>query len=324
MKNKSMVLILMGLMMFTSCSLSAANEKQPAGGAVVAEAKAEEVGTQAGDAQADTTAQSNSNAQADTTAQSNSNTQANAAAQSNSNTQSTNNVQVTDASVYGSEVQVVTDTLASNNLASSVSGKIIYTSSNAYTNYLATKYVFAADGLSGTFTVSVFDAYTKDYVDSLKVGDTIQNGVLNEDENGKVDYENLVIESLEKDDENKRVWINDCYCFTLQENGDYYLEDGAGFKNASDAGQKTLKIASDVKIVDNADPFWNGGIRENYDGADYFNSVANFVDRLDDEDVWYQPDLYLRVENDEVKVIVVNPANHEPWYGESGEALFED
>lgn len=319
MKNKSMVLILMGLMMFTSCSLSAANEKQPAGAAVVAEAKAEEV-----------TAQSNSDAQADAAAQAGSDAQADAAAQTNSDTQSNSNVQVTDDSQYGSEVQVVTDDQAnaaqSNNDAkeSSIFGAVIYTNSNAYTNYLATKYDFAADGLSGTFTVSVFDAYTKDYVDSLKVGDTIQNGVLNEDENGKVSYENLVIESLEKDDVNKRVWINDCYCFILQENGDYYLEDGAGFKNASDAGQKTLKIASDVKIVENADPFSYKGIRENYDGAHYFNSVASFVDRLDDEDVWYQPDLYLRVENDEVKVIVVNPANHEPWYGELGEVLFED
>ena len=42
MKKKSMMVILMGLMMFTSCNLSAANEDQGTSVAVVAETKAAE------------------------------------------------------------------------------------------------------------------------------------------------------------------------------------------------------------------------------------------------------------------------------------------
>ena len=310
MKKKSMMVILMGLMMFTSCSLSAANESQGTSVAVVAETKAtDEV---ASDAQAANDAQVTTDGQSTKVTETGNDAQKTADAQNSVDGQSTNDAQtVAGAQVTGSE-------------AVSYADRVLYKSQGTYTAYLTGKYSFAADGTTGTFSVSTFDSYSKEYVDSLKVGDTIQGGSIIWDEDGEVTHENIVIETLERDDAYNRIFINDGYCFVLQENGEYYFEDGAGFKNVKDAGEKTLKIASDVKIVDNADPYWSEGIIANYSGSDSFKNVAEFVDRLDDEDVWYQPELYLRVENDEVKAIAVNPANHEPWYGEMCEDIFED
>lgn len=202
------------------------------------------------------------------------------------------------------------------------------TNTSGFMDYHVSNYTFAEDGLSGNFTVATYDAYAKEYVMTLKVGDTIKDATVWCDEDGSETRGDIVIESLEKDADNKMVWINDCYTFTLQESGVYYLADGAGFMNMTPAGEKTLKIAADVKIIENANPYSAEGIMENAEGAHYYKSVAEFATRLKANDVWYTPDLFLRVVDGEVKTIVVNPANHEPWYGELGdlgiEAAMED
>ena len=303
MKKKSMMVILMGLMMFTSCSLSTVNENQGKSVAVVAENQAAQ--------------ETVIDAQAVEEAKVTTDVQDIEKAESNNDVQTAVDVQAAD------DAQTSKDSQITGSEEVSTAAQTIYTSHGVYTAYQADDYSFAEDGLSGTFHIASYDSYSKEYVDSLKEGDTIPKGCQYWDEDGKVFYEDIVIETLERDAAIDRVIINDCFSFVAQENGEYYLEDGAGFKNIIDEGKKTLKIAADVKIVENADSFNKDGIKENYSGTNYFKNVAELVDRLDDEDVWYQPNLYLRVENEEVKVIVVNPDNHEPWYGET-EALFED
>ena len=225
-----------------------------------------------------------------------------------------NAVQTNDVAQTVNEEQSNNDVQASDTEKVSFIDRILYTSKGAYTDYFVGDFSFAADGLSGTFKISTYDSYSKEYVDSLKIGDTIANGYRFTNENGSTGYEDILIETLERDDVYSRVLINNTYYFELQENGEYYLDDGNGFMNTTFVGERTLQIAPDVMIVDNANAFWKEGILASYYGAEYYSSVAEFVDRLDDEDVWYFPNLLMRVENDEVKVIVVNPANHEPWH----------
>ena len=75
----------------------------------------------------------------------------------------------------------------------------------------------------------------------------------------------------------------------------------------------TFNVASDVIIVDHVYPYGPDGIRVCDDWAVYY-SVSEFVDRLDDDDVYAVPDLHIRVVNGEITVVTVNPFNHQPWY----------
>lgn len=279
MKKKSLVVILMALAMFTSCSVS--SQKGTDAAAVVSE---------------------------------------------NVEVKSSGVDQVTDQEAVAVNVENTDQQAQTTNQQAQVIAAT--TNTSGFMDYHVSNYTFAEDGLSGNFTVATYDAYAKEYVMTLNVGDTIKDATVWCDEDGSETRGDIVIESLEKDADNKMVWINDCYTFTLQESGVYYLSDGAGFMNMTPAGEKTLKIAADVKIIENANPYSAEGITENSEGAIYYKSVAEFATRLKANDVWYTPDLFLRVVNGEVKTIVVNPTNHEPWYGELGdlgiEAAMED
>lgn len=185
----------------------------------------------------------------------------------------------------------------------------------SHTDYLTGTYTFAADGLSGTFKVSTIDAYSADYVKSLKVGDIIPNAKeIWDSETNAYRYEDLVIESVEYDEDFESYRINGYQRnFNLQESGAYYLSDSPGFMKTTSAGEKELRIAPDVIIVENAYPFWREGIIAENEPL-YYQNIAEFVDKLDDGNVINTPTLFLRVVDDEIKLIVVNPYNHEPWY----------
>lgn len=291
MKKKSLVVILMALAMFTSCNVS--SQKGTDAAAVFSE---------------------------------NVEVKSSGVDQVSDQTKDQVAVQVTDQEAVAVNVENTDQQAQTTNQQAQVIAAT--TNTSGFMDYHVSNYTFAEDGLSGNFTVATYDAYAKEYVMTLKVGDTIKDATVWCDEDGSETRGDIVIESLEKDADNKMVWINDCYTFTLQESGVYYLADGAGFMNMTSAGEKTLKIAADVKIIENANPYRAEGITENPEGAHYYKSVAEFATRLKANDVWYTPDLFLRVVDGEVKTIVVNPANHEPWYGELGdlgiEAAMED
>lgn len=47
----------------------------------------------------------------------------------------------------------------------------------------------------------------------------------------------------------------------------------------------------------------------------YYDTVAEFLSRTEDDDVYVTPDILLRVVDGEVQVICINPTRNQPWYG---------
>ena len=178
------------------------------------------------------------------------------------------------------------------------------TSDDEYEAYIVTDYSFSEDGLTGTFTYSEIVPYSQEYIESLSVGGVLDGGV--------------VIDTLDYSAESGTVWINSgnmiSFEFELQENGEYYLMDDIGCLAASPAGTSEFSISPDVLIVDNVSPYGPYGIRINENEVQYYDSIGDLDSRLQDDDVWYRPELYIRVVDGEVVLISINPHQHEPWH----------
>ncbi|MBO4635844.1 MAG: hypothetical protein J5685_01740 [Clostridiales bacterium] len=160
------------------------------------------------------------------------------------------------------------------------------------------KYTFSDDGLSGTFNLHTFDSYTREYVESLAVGDTLPDGT--------------VIESIVEYTELGGICINDYERYFMpQENGEYILCDWIGQGFTTELDERTYPISPDVVIIDNTDPFRAEGIL--IDEYTKFYDMQYFMTLLESDSIWVRPDLYIRVENGEVTMIVVNPWQHQPW-----------
>ena len=176
--------------------------------------------------------------------------------------------------------------------------------SDDYADYYVPKYGFK-DGLTtGEFTLETVNSYSKEYVTSLKVGDELEDGTQ--------------IESVELADDESYAWINktsgdSIKLFKLQKGGDYYLFDDTGVASTTSAGIKTFPIADDVKIIDDVCPYDKEGIRLEEGKYRTFDSVKSFIAKLDDDDVWFRPDLFIRVENGEVTLIIINPWQVSVW-----------
>ena len=182
-------------------------------------------------------------------------------------------------------------------------GTYFTSNGESYEEYFVTDYTFADDCLSGSFTISSFVSYDMDYIRSLSIGDTLDNG--NE------------ITDMEFIPENGRVVIDReqgwLFIFELQENGSFYFFDEIGFPSTTQIGTQEFAISPDVIVVDGTRPFGPYGIKFG-DYTTYFDGVQGFLDQLNDESTWYAPDLYIRVQNGQIVFIAVNPNLHEAWH----------
>ena len=178
-----------------------------------------------------------------------------------------------------------------------------FTSEGEYEAYIVTDYSFSEDGLSGTFTYSEIVPFSQEYIESLSVGGVLDGGV--------------VIDTIDYSPSSGSVWINSgnfiSFELELQENGEYYLFDDIGCLASTSVGTSEFSISPDVVIVDNVSPYGPYGVRIT-DYVQYYDSIAAFDSRLEDDDVWYRPELYIRVEDGEVTFISINPHQHQPWY----------
>lgn len=184
----------------------------------------------------------------------------------------------------------------------------IYITSNGepYEEYLVTDFTFSEDGSSGTFTVERYISMTPDEVASLSEGDIILQDykVISVDPPTDIGV-SITIESIEG--------YVDYWYLNLQENGLYYLANGWDYYFTESAGEMTFDIASDVIIIDHCYPYNSDGIRA-FEAYAVFYTISEFIDRLDDEDVNFIPDLHIRVVNGEITVIAVNPyTNSDIW-----------
>lgn len=178
-----------------------------------------------------------------------------------------------------------------------------FTSEGEYEAYIVTDYSFSEDGLSGTFTYNEIVPFSQEYIESLSIGGVLDGGV--------------VIDTLDYSPSSGSVWINSgnfiSFELELQENGEYYLFDDIGCLASTSVGTSEFSISPDVVIVDNVSPYGPYGVRLN-DNTQYYDSIAAFDSRLEDDGVWYRPELYIRVEDGEVTFISINPHQHQPWY----------
>ena len=184
----------------------------------------------------------------------------------------------------------------------------IYITSNGepYEEYLVTDFTFSEDESSGTFTVERYISMTPDEVASLSEGDIILQDykVISVDPPTDIGV-SITIESIEG--------YVDYWYLNLQENGLYYLANGWDYYFTEPAGETTFDIASDVIIIDHCFPYNSDGIRA-FEAYAVFYTISEFIDRLDDEDVYFIPDLHIRVVNGEITVIAVNPyTNSDIW-----------
>lgn len=184
------------------------------------------------------------------------------------------------------------------------SGSVTYITSEGkeYKDYYVTDFSIAGDGATGHFVVEEFAAYTEEEVMAFEKGGTLPGGG--------------VIKSLTVSENGDSVCVideSDCMLdYTRMENGKYYMISEFGFAASEPAGELDLKIAPDVIIVDNVSPYNTNGIRVD-DITTVYGSLSEFTDKLDDEAVWYIPDLYIRVVDDQVILISINPGQHQPW-----------
>ena len=179
----------------------------------------------------------------------------------------------------------------------------VFSSDQEYVDYAAYDYTFSEDGKNGVFSLGSFYTYSYDDIISLKIGDTLPpNGVTVE----KIDY----------NEETDGFAIGEFYGFTSQGNGTYRLCDDLGFFPYIPIGEQTLEIADDVVIVDylsvgaTSEEIWN---KNEEQPVYYYSGIKEFMDRLDDDETWYKPDLYIRVSNGKVTFIAINPVQHQPW-----------
>ena len=176
----------------------------------------------------------------------------------------------------------------------------IKTNVEEYQDYLADEYTFSEDGTRGHFVLETIDSYSKEYVDSLRTGDKLAH--------------DITIEELERYDDYESIRINEGMCYlNLQENGSYYLFGPYGFADTMPAGEKDFAVSRDVIILDNVTPFGVNGITVNEQSVEAYGSVAEFIDILDDGVAAYTPNILIRVVEDEVVLIVINPWQHQPW-----------
>ena len=204
-----------------------------------------------------------------------------------------------------SELVEATDTL------DLIKAGTVSTTSEGYTDYYVTDFNFSKDGLSGEFELSTFNSFSPEEVQNFKVGDTLPDG--------------SIISEIEFVESNAFVYTDQfCWWFRLQENGRYYMSNDFGEYSMTPVGKQAFAIDSNVVILDNTDPFSNEEIAPNgFNTA--FENVAAFSHRLAQDDVWYIPDLFIRVKDGKVTHIVSNPLCHEPWYDEAarGYVCFE-
>ena len=121
-----------------------------------------------------------------------------------------------------------------------------------------------------------------------------------------------VIESIVEYTELGGICINDYERYFMpQENGEYILCDWIGQGFTTELDERTYPISPDVVIIDNTDPFRAEGIL--IDEYTKFYDMQYFMTLLESDSIWVRPDLYIRVENGEVTMIVVNPWQHQPW-----------
>ena len=185
----------------------------------------------------------------------------------------------------------------------------IYITSNGepYEEYLVTDFSFSEDGSSGTFTVERYISMTPDEVASLSEGDIILQDykVISVDPPTDIGV-SITIESIEG--------YVDYWYLNLQENGLYYLANGWDYYFTESATvSTTFDIASDVIIIDHCYPYNSDGIMA-FEAYAVFYTISEFIDRLDDEDVYFIPNLHIRVVNGEITVIAVNPyTNSDIW-----------
>ena len=184
----------------------------------------------------------------------------------------------------------------------------IYITSNGepYEEYLVTDFTFSEDGSSGTFTVERYISMTPDEVASLSEGDIILQDI-------------KVISVDPPTDIGVPITITttdgyiDYWYLNLQENGLYYFANGWDYYFTESAGEMTFDIASDVIIIDHCYPYNSDGIRA-FEAYAVFYTISEFIDRLDDEDVNFIPDLHIRVVQGALTVIAVNPyTNSDLW-----------
>lgn len=172
-----------------------------------------------------------------------------------------------------------------------------------YEEYYARDYTFADDCLSGSFTISSFVSYDMDYIRSLSIGDTLDNGC-------EITDMEFIPESGQVCIDQEQGWF---YRFIVQENGSFYFFDEIGFPSTTQIGTQEFAISPDVIVVDGTRPFGPYGICLD-DNTIYFDGVQGFLDQLNDESTWYEPTLYIRVQNGQIVFIAVNPNLHEAWH----------
>ena len=160
-------------------------------------------------------------------------------------------------------------------------------------DYFVTSYTFADDGLSGDFSVYAYDTYSADFIEFLKVGDTLLDG--------------SVVESIDRDD----CRIN-YYRYAMRDDGNYYLFDDAEVPCVTYLGDYQLPISSEVVVLDNVDPI---GCDEMpfYDYTIIYDGISGFESVLYGDNVFGTPDLFIRIEGGQVTIITVNPEMHQPW-----------
>lgn len=168
-------------------------------------------------------------------------------------------------------------------------------------DYYVTKYTFDSNGESGTFFINSFVEYSADYVNSLEVGDSIDNG-------GRITKIKPLYSGTGIDVET----TNGYFYFQLQENGKYYMFDDTGSAITNSIGDTKFTIADDVEIVDGVSIYGEYGIDRTSPYFVCFDGIDAYIDRLDDSDVWYAPEMVIRVIDGEVTLMVLE--HRQPWH----------
>ena len=168
-------------------------------------------------------------------------------------------------------------------------------------DYYVTKYTFDSNGESGTFFINSFVEYSADYVNSLEVGDSIDNGGIITKIKPLYSGTGIDVETT-----------NGYFYFQLQENGKYYMFDDTGYAITNSIGNTKLTIADNVEIVDGVSLYGEYGIDRTSPYFMSFDGIDAYIDRLDDSDVWYAPQMVIRVIDGEVTLMVLE--HNQPWH----------
>ena len=177
------------------------------------------------------------------------------------------------------------------------SGDRIDVGDDYYNDYMAYSYSFASDGLSGDFFLGIIQFLTQEDVNSLSAGDSLPNGET-------VNSISMIEDGLYE--------VNGYIHLVRQENGYYYIEENEGYYSMP-YGEYEFSISPDVIIVDNTSPFNPEGIIFG-DNSYQIGSIQEFVSILQDPNtIDSQPNLFVRMVGTEIRLIVINPFQHEGW-----------